>query len=129
VITSQLPKISMQGLALGVIVFLAGCQSSEQPTATAPQMMSAKAVHCEKCKTTIVNAPSTVSGGLRESITVYGPSKAAMCPNCCDAAKKFFTTGKLEHTCTACGSSMGEVFSWGEGGWDDQGDHRPTPQQ
>jgi nitrous oxide reductase accessory protein NosL len=126
---SQFLKTIMQGLALSVGVFLAGCQSSGQSTAAAPQMLSVKAVHCEKCKTTIVNAPSTVSDGRRESITVYGQSKAAMCPNCCDAAKKFFTTGKLEHTCTACGSSMGEIFSWGEGGWDNQGDHGHTPQQ
>ena len=126
----QLLKISMQGLALGVSVFLAGCQSSEQPQTAAPQMLSAKAVHCEKCKTTIVNAPSTVSGGQRESITVYGQSKAAMCPDCCDAAKKYFTTGKLEHTCAACGSSMETVFSWGEGGWDNQGKNNGhTPQQ
>jgi hypothetical protein len=126
---SQLLKISMQSLALCAGIFLAGCQSSGQLTAAAPQMMSAKAVHCDKCQTTIINAPSTSSGGRRESITVYGQSKSEMCPNCCDAAKKFFTTGKLEHTCTACGSSMGEIFSWGEGGWDNQGDHIHTPQQ
>jgi hypothetical protein len=125
----QLMKISMQGLALGVGIFLAGCQSSEMPMA-ASHTMSSKAVQCDKCKTTILNAPSTVAGGQRESITVYGQSKAAMCPQCCDAAKKYFTTGKLEHTCTACGSSMEEVFSWeGGGGWDNQGNEGHTPKQ
>jgi hypothetical protein len=102
----QLLKISMQGLALGVGIFLAGCQSSAPPTA-ATHMMSTQAVQCDMCKTTIVNAPSTVSsGGHGGWITVYSPHKEMDCPDCKSAASNFFATGKLEHTCKACGGNM-----------------------
>ena len=98
-------KISMQVLALSAGVFLVGCQSSEQPMA-ASHTMSSQAVQCDKCKTTIVNAPHTVSGGQGGDITVYSSHKEMDCPDCKSAAQNFFATGKLEHACKTCGGNM-----------------------
>lgn len=83
--------------SLVVASFVAvGCKSTET-TASG----EAKAVFCDKCKTTWVQQPGSVG-----RITVYHPAKAMTCPDCKSAVESYFATGKLEHTCKTCGSDI-----------------------
>jgi uncharacterized UBP type Zn finger protein len=63
---------------------------------------STQAVTCDTCKVTYVKMPITQKG----RIIGYSTRKEMECPMCKDAVTNFFQTGKLEHTCTACGGNM-----------------------
>jgi len=91
-------KIGLLGLGLGAGMLLVGCK-----TAPATHAMAADAVQCDTCKTTWVKAPRTTGKG---QIVGYSPVKKMACPDCRNAVQNFFETGKLAHTCKACGGNL-----------------------
>ena len=62
------------------------------------------AVFCDKCKIVMVKVPSYA--GPKNQIHIYRKVKKMVCPDCKSAIANFFTTGKLKHTCSACGGNM-----------------------
>lgn len=98
---SQL-KMGMLGLGLSAVLALAGCQSGGAASAAPSHEMAADAVHCDGCKTITVRTP--VYNG--KTMKTYRESERMQCPDCKDAIENFFSTGKLEHHCKACGGNM-----------------------
>ena len=99
---------SFAGFALTGALFLAGCQSAGNkpaPGATAGTP-SRDAVACDKCKVVWANEPITVGGGKSDRVVGYTTQKQMVCPECRSAVHNMFTTGKFQHTCTACGGNM-----------------------
>lgn len=92
------------GFSLGAAALLAGCHSQSTPpqSTLAP---TAQGVTCTKCQVTWVKVP-VGSGGKQGAIQAYTWGKRDVCPDCRGAVDNFFTTGKLEHTCKTCGTSM-----------------------
>jgi len=64
-------------------------------------MHSAEAAICSKCKMVWVRRPHQTG-----KVTVYRSEQAMQCPDCTSAVANFFTTGKWQHTCTACGDNL-----------------------
>lgn len=91
-------KIGALGLALAVGSVLVGCQ-----TAPATHTMAADAVQCDTCKVTWVKVPQYRG---KSGIVSYSSVKKMECPDCRNAVQNFFETGKLEHTCKACGGNL-----------------------
>lgn len=60
--------------------------------------MKDMAVTCPKCEMTWVQQSHQVG-----KTTVYTTEQKMECPDCKSAVANFFKTGKLEHTCKACG--------------------------
>ena len=85
-------------LAAGLAVILSGCSSMG-----AGSKADEKAVMCSKCQTVWVSRPNLMGKG---QVTAYTKDKKMVCPDCESAAKNFFATGKLQHTCRACGDSL-----------------------
>ena|ERR1035437_3182805 len=91
-------KIGVVGLGLVGGVLLVGCQ-----TAPATHAMASDAVQCDMCKVTWVKVPHHTG---RSGIVGYSSFKQMECPDCRNMVMNFFETGKLEHTCKACGGNM-----------------------
>ncbi len=91
-------KIGTLGLGLVAGTLLAGCK-----TAPATHAMASDAVQCDMCKVTWVKVPHS-SG--KAGIVSYSSFKKMECPDCRNAVVNFFETGKLEHTCKACGDNI-----------------------
>jgi hypothetical protein len=100
----SLRKIGMWGLGMGMLVALAGCQSSGKGAAASAGTGEPKAVACTKCKITYVEVPT--SGQGKYPVHKYTTSQSMECPDCKEAVANFFTTGKLQHTCAHCGETM-----------------------
>lgn len=98
-------KAALAGLALGVGL-LAGCQSNKPSPNAMGGTPSDDAIVCDKCKVVWVKQPTTVGGGKSNVITGYTSRKQMVCPECKGAVQNLFTTGRFEHTCTACGGNM-----------------------
>lgn len=64
------------------------------------------AAMCSKCKMVWVRRPHQTG-----KATVYRSEQAMQCPDCKSAAANFFTTGKWQHTCTACGDNLSTTVS------------------
>jgi hypothetical protein len=77
---------------------LVGCQATGASQATGGETQS---VMCDKCKTTWVRTPQQ-----HGKVTTYTSRKVMTCPDCKSAVANFFSTGKLEHTCTSCGGEL-----------------------
>ncbi len=93
--------IATSGIA--VMATIAGCQS--QPAKTQSSLTAASAVQCSKCTATWVRSP-VESGKPGNRITGYFQHKEMLCPDCRGVVANFFATGKLKHTCPACGGNM-----------------------
>jgi hypothetical protein len=95
-------KLGLLGLYAGVLVFLAGCAASPTHSETSG-VPATQAVYCDGCKVTWVRVPA---GRSRGQTWGYQTTKHMECPNCRDAVSNFFATGKLAHSCSACGGNM-----------------------
>jgi hypothetical protein len=84
-------------LAAGLAVILSGCSTMGGGKADEPAVM------CSKCQTVWVSRPHRVG---KSWATVYSRQKKMVCSDCESAAKNFFDTGKLEHTCKTCGTNL-----------------------
>lgn len=85
-------------LLVPAALLLAGCQSTGSHETTGEP----KAVMCDKCKTVWVQQP----GGDPHKPWTIRTGKAMVCPDCKSAVSNLFATGKMEHTCKACGSDL-----------------------
>jgi hypothetical protein len=104
-------SIVLAALSLGV-AGATGCQSDHSeghmdmhkpsPDAVAGTPTN-DAVACDKCKVTVVKTPETNQKGR---VIGYSDKKQMVCPDCKSMAENFFTSGKMEHTCKACGGNM-----------------------
>ena len=92
-------KIGMLGLGLCALLALAGCQSAGGPPT---HEMSTMAARCDGCKVTWVKTPTY----SRTTGMGYHETQKMECADCKDAVSNFFATGKLEHSCKACGGNM-----------------------
>jgi|GEM_PF-1150167 len=90
--------ILVAGAAVLAGIALTGCQSTGGTSEALAD--GTDAVYCAKCETTWVRSPDTTAGGKS---TVYRTDKSMVCADCDSAAANYFKTGKLEHTCKACG--------------------------
>lgn len=95
-------RMGLLGLSVGASLLAFGCQSSGEKSASSANLASTQAVTCDACKVTYVKMPIEAKG----SIVGYSSRKQMECPMCKDAVTNFFQTGKLEHTCSACGGNM-----------------------
>jgi hypothetical protein len=93
--------MGLLGLSIAAGALSFGCQSSSKSEPTA-NLASTQAVTCDTCKVTYVKIPMEQKG----RIVGYYSRKQMECPMCKGAVTNFFQTGKLEHTCTACGGNM-----------------------
>jgi hypothetical protein len=101
----SLRKIGMWGLGMGMLIALAGCQSSGSAKGgSVAAGGEPKAVACTKCKITYVEVPT--SGQGKYPVHKFTTSQSMECPDCKDAVANFFATGKLEHTCKHCGETL-----------------------
>jgi surface antigen len=103
-------KVTLAALAMGLGLFAMGCESSGSGDAakhdhSAMTTADEQAVTCDKCKVTWRKAPQTDKG----RIVAYRTTKSHECPDCRSAVENFFSTGKLQHTCTTCGENAMEV--------------------
>jgi hypothetical protein len=94
-------RMGLIGLGVGATLFAFGCQSNGAK-AESSASLAAQAVTCDTCKVTYVKMPIEAKG----RVVGYSTRKEMECPMCKDAVTNFFQTGKLEHTCTACGGNM-----------------------
>jgi hypothetical protein len=98
-------KLTLAALAMGVGFIAAGCESMDKDDAksssSATSVASRKAVACEKCKVTWVNAPVKNDKGR---VIAYTTKASHECPDCRAAVQNFFTTGNLKHECASCGA-------------------------
>ena len=97
-------KLAVAALTLGAGFFVAGCQTGGAQTPASHEMAS-NAMQCDKCQIAYVKTPST-AGGKQGAITQYNFVRHDACPDCKGAVATFFDTGKLEHSCKACGGNM-----------------------
>lgn len=95
-------SVLTMGLAAG-LTFLSGCQS-DKTAHHAGHDSPGKAVMCDKCKTVWIQQP----GGDSHKPWTAKSSSGMACPECKTAVANFFSTGKLQHTCSACGGHMDE---------------------
>jgi rRNA maturation endonuclease Nob1 len=92
-------------VGLSAVVLLAGCQASQSSMATTQAAVASQgdqAVMCDKCKTVWVMRSSINYKGM----VSYRRKPVMKCPDCDSAAANFFKTGKLQHTCKACGGTL-----------------------
>ena len=104
----RVAMLSFSGLSLAAVLFLVGCQGAgnkPSPGAIAGTP-STDAVACDKCKVVWTKTPITAGGGKEHAIAGYTTQKQMVCPECRSAVHNMFTTGKFQHTCTACGGNM-----------------------
>src|SRR4051812_9354937 len=94
-------KTSIIALAFGALL-VAGCQSNAPAPASANRSPS-PAIVCDQCKTTWVQTPVLNEKG-RPVPFAYTTKQATVCPECAQAAKGYFATGKFE-PCKTCGGS------------------------
>lgn len=88
-------------MVAAAVILLAGCSS--MPSHTAHTQMSG--MMCDKCQA--VWFPKVTQGGKPGSGQVaYRMTRRMICPQCESIAAKFFRTGRLAHTCPACGGSI-----------------------
>ncbi len=101
-------KIAVAALTLGTGLVLGGCQSNKPSPDAMTGTPSSEGIACDKCKTTWTKVPTMASGprGRGYAITGYSDRKQMVCPECKSMVENMFATGKLEHTCTACGGNM-----------------------
>ena len=104
-------KTILPGLTLGAGLVLGGCQSDGKPSPNAMAgTPSTDGIACDKCEVTWVKVPNTGTSGAggkgSMGITGYSSRKRMACPDCKSAVANMFATGKLEHTCKACGGNM-----------------------
>ena len=99
----------LAALSLGV-VGAGGCQSNHSEGymhKPSPDAMAGtptdQGVACDKCETVWVHNPEVNQKG---HVVGYSDKKQMTCPDCRSMAENFFTTGKMEHTCNACGGNM-----------------------
>jgi len=97
-------KLAVVALTLGAGFFVAGCQTTGAQT-PASHAMASTAAQCDKCQVTWVKEPST-AGGKQGAIAQFNWVKRDACPDCKGAVATFFETGKLAHSCKACGGNM-----------------------
>ncbi len=106
----QFTKAVIATTILASTFLLGGCQSHENagPHAMMDMSSTSKAMACDKCETTWVQTSNinTAGGGRVTSITGYSKTAKMVCPECKSAVANLFATGKMEHTCTACGGNM-----------------------
>ena len=88
-------------LVAGAVVLVAGC-STPGPKAKA-ETGGEQVVMCSKCQMVWVRRSHTVG-----KATVYRKELVMECPDCKSAVANFFTTGKWQHTCAACGENLSE---------------------
>ncbi|HBA84088.1 MAG TPA: hypothetical protein DCZ95_08345 [Verrucomicrobia bacterium] len=87
---------------------LVSCNIHDMPVAQAqakseaPAVEEGQAAMCAKCKEIWVIRPHEIDSRA----TDYQKEKQMACPDCKSAVQSFFTTGKFEHTCKACGDSL-----------------------
>lgn len=62
-----------------------------------------QAATCAKCQMVWVRRAELIN-----KTTVYRNEKVMKCPDCKSAVANFFTTGKWQHTCKACGENLSE---------------------
>jgi hypothetical protein len=98
----------MASFALASTVLSGGCQvtaTKPSPDAThgAP---TTQAVACDKCKVVWKKEPMTAGGGHSDRVIGYTTQKQMVCPECRNAVTNMFTTGRFEHTCSACGGNI-----------------------
>jgi uncharacterized lipoprotein YajG len=100
--------LSSAGFTLAAAFLLAGCQAAGHkpaPGATAGKP-STDAVACDKCKVVWAKEAITAGGGKSDHVVGYTTQKQMVCPDCRSAVHNMFTTGKFQHTCTACGGDL-----------------------
>ena len=108
--------MAIQHWALGALIalgtFAAGCQSygsGKKDVESAAASSPPSALHCEKCKVAWMKVPVTTGSGKAGQVTSYRTTKSMECPDCRSMAQNFFSSGKLEHTCSSCGPNAMEV--------------------
>ena len=84
-------------LAASLAVIISGCS-----TTGAGNKAGEQAVMCSKCQTVWVQKRSVGRAGT----AVYRREKKMVCPDCETAAKSFFSTGTMEHSCKTCGTNL-----------------------
>jgi hypothetical protein len=99
-------------LALGAFAFVGGCESmgghseghmhKPSPNAMAGTPTD-NAMACSKCDVVFVKSPETNQKGR---VVGYSQKQQMVCPDCKSHAENFFSTGKMEHTCSSCGGNM-----------------------
>jgi len=94
-------KAIVLSLGIGAATLLSGLSTNTRAAAptTAP---TTQAASCDGCKVTFVKVPNSTKG----QFISYHEEGRMTCPSCKDAITNFFTTGKLEHSCSACGGNM-----------------------
>jgi hypothetical protein len=96
-------KLTLAAFVMGAGLVAAGCESMNKDDAessSATSVASRKAVACEKCKITWVNAPVKNDKGR---VIAYTTKASHECPDCRAAVQNFFMTGNLKHECATCG--------------------------
>lgn len=96
-------KMTLAGLTLGAGLFLVGCQSSKPSPDAMMGTASSDGIACDKCNVTFVKSPTDNGKGR---VIGYTTRKQMVCSECKGAVENLFATGKMEHTCTACGGNM-----------------------
>lgn len=101
-------KTAVAAMTLGAGLVLGGCQSNKPSPNAMRGTASTEGIACDKCKTTWVRTAdvSPGPGGRGTTIKGYSDRKQMVCPECKSAVANLFATGKMEHTCTACGGNM-----------------------
>lgn len=97
--TSHAAKSLLLTGALGITTLLAACQS-------APTVLPANAVTCNKCK--VVWVEHVYNTGYAKHPGAYMPvkTKVMVCHDCESAIVTFFKTGQLKHHCAHCGGTL-----------------------
>jgi hypothetical protein len=78
---------------IALALSLAACQA---PRPAPPD----EAVYCSKCETVWIQVPDFDDPYAMSTTS----AKSMECPDCRSAVATFFSTGKLRHECTSCGT-------------------------
>ena len=89
------------GVMVGLVAALVGCQSQHDRGRDVSDT-EARAVMCAKCETVWTDRIDLNDPYAR----TVRPERVTVCPDCESAVASFFKTGKLEHTCRACGGEI-----------------------
>jgi len=95
-------KGTLIGLGIAGALALTGCANGGSAPSGSAQV-SPNAVKCSKCEVTYVQVPVR---NQKSRVIGYTSKQQMECADCKSAAENFFTTGKLEHTCTHCQGTM-----------------------
>ena len=96
-------KAIISTLVLGTITV--GCQATSTTAKSPAKLDAAQPAMCSKCDVKTVQIPRQEKGRT----VGYTARKSMECPDCKDAVANLVTSGKLEHTCSTCGTEVAQA--------------------